>query len=131
MYGEIRNKFYEGTVGATGLNNRMYYVQAPQNIGETPYSVFYLINQNTSRGDSNSTRELFWVQFNVFCQEKAAAKTVENVSEAIIEKLEALKHTISVSGYKILDYKRDFVLPAQKIDGFWRLSLQYSLLLDK
>ena len=131
MYGDLRNTIYNAVKPTTGLNERLYYSLAPQNPGLTPYCVFYFLNQLTERMDSNSTTELFWIQFNVFSDEKTTIKTFETVSEGIVTRMDGLKNTISISGYKVLDFKKDFVLPAQKIEGFWRLSIQYSILLDK
>jgi len=131
MYGELRGKIYDAVVGATGLNNRLYYSQAPQNPGLTPYCVFYFLNQLTERVDTYSHQELFWIQFNVFSEEKTTAKTMETVAQNIIDKMDLLKNSLTVNGYSFIDLKKDFVLPAQKIEGFWRLSIQYSVLLQK
>jgi len=131
MYSELRTKLYDATVGTSGLNNRLYYTEAPQDTGITPYAVFYLINQETIRADSESTEENFTIQYNIFSDIKTTAKTMENITEAIIIKLDSLKSTLAISGYDVLDYKKDFVLPAQKVEGYWTVSIQYSLLIDK
>ena len=56
---------------------------------------------------------------------------METVAQNIIDKMDLLKNSLTVNGYSFIDLKKDFVLPAQKIEGFWRLSIQYSVLLQK
>lgn len=127
MYSDLRNKIYEAVKTTSGLNNRFYFAEAPQNPGLTPYAVFYFINQDTNRYDSEKITEDFIVQINLFSEEKTTAKTIENVAEGILSNMDALKNTLAVTGYTVLDYQRDFVIPAQKNEGFWRLSIQYTI----
>ena len=130
MYMELISKIYDATKDATGLSNRVFFTQVPQNT-ETPYAVYYLINQDTNRADSNSISDRFFVQFNVFGKKSVKGTVMATAAESIQSKMDALKNNLTISGHTVLDVKQDFCIPIKIIEDYWQMSIQYEILLDK
>lgn len=127
MIPALRKGIYTLATTATGLDStNVYYGKAPE--AKTGiFCVFYGITDELDF-DSGYKDEITSVQFSFF---GTNLTSLETVVESFKSVMDFGYDSLTVSGWTIVDLRREISIPAQRVEDVYQVIMQYRFRIDK